>query len=143
MKRILVTGAAGYVGSILVRSLLARDFHVRGVDCLLFGDSGVVDLASESRFELLPIDIRDTGAIDEALTGIEGVVHLAALVGDPACGREPELTEETNWAASKALFDRCVDSDQVERFIFASTCSNYGKMPDQNYVDESSDLRTA
>ena len=75
-----------------------------------------------------------------ALKGIDSVVHLAAIVGDPACSKFSEEAKETNWDASVNLFKES-EIAGVERFIFASTCSNYGKMKDSNsYVKEGSEL---
>jgi nucleoside-diphosphate-sugar epimerase len=75
------------------------------------------------------------------VTGIEAVVHLAAVVGDPACARQPDLARAVNLEASLALIEESQRAG-ISRFIFASTCSNYGKMNDANqYVDEESELR--
>jgi nucleoside-diphosphate-sugar epimerase len=69
------------------------------------------------------------------------VLHLAAIVGDPACARSPDEAVRTNWHASRHLVDASRAAG-VERFVFASTCSNYGKMADPGaYVDETSELR--
>ena len=76
-----------------------------------------------------------------ALSGIDSVVHLAAIVGDPACARNPELARSVNLEASLALIEESRRSG-VQRFVFASTCSNYGKMHDASqFVDEESELR--
>ena len=142
MKRILVTGAGGYIGSVLVRRLLRAGYEVTGLDVLRFGGESLLGVMNEEGFRLVAGDLRDGGAREKALEGIHGVVHLAAIVGDPACAREPELAEALNWNASKELFDRCAaPGSTVARFIFASTCSNYGKMEGDGYVDESSPLR--
>lgn len=67
-------------------------------------------------------------------------IHLAAIVGDPACALEPELAINTNWHASANLLDKAKEF-KVTKFIFASTFSNYGKMSNPNeYVDEDSSL---
>nr|MBA3657364.1 SDR family oxidoreductase [Gemmatimonadaceae bacterium] len=78
--------------------------------------------------------------VDEALKGVDAVVHLAAIVGDPACARQPDLARSVNLDASLALLG-AAKSKGVRRFVFASTCSNYGRMKDPNgYVDETADL---
>jgi len=77
----------------------------------------------------------------DAMRGVDAVVHLAAIVGDPACARQPELARSVNLEASFALLELC-KNERVGRFVFASTCSNHGKMKDPSkYVDESSELR--
>jgi nucleoside-diphosphate-sugar epimerase len=75
-----------------------------------------------------------------ALEGIEAVVHLAAIVGDPACARQPEIARSVNLDGSLQLLALCKER-RIERLVFASTCSNYGKMKEiSQYVDESSEL---
>ena len=141
MKRILVTGGAGYIGSVLVRQLLKQNYQIRVVDNLSFGGESLIDLLDNDNFEFIKADVRDSDAMREAVKDVWGIVHLAAIVGDPACAKEPELTKEINLQASKAVYE-LAEQAGVERFIFASTCSNYGKMEDPNsFVNEDSPLR--
>lgn len=141
MKKILVTGAAGYIGSVLVRQLLEKGYYVVGLDSLLFGGESLLGILNNKNFKFIKGDIRSNELIMEILKDdLYGVVHLAAIVGDPACAKEPQLAKEVNWEASKNLFDFCNEQTKIERFIFASTCSNYGKMPGDNYVNENSQL---
>ncbi|UCF71787.1 MAG: NAD(P)-dependent oxidoreductase [candidate division WOR-3 bacterium] len=137
---VLVTGGAGYVGSVLVRQLLEKGYRVRCLDKLLFGGESLLGLITNVNFSFINGDIRDTRTLMSALDDVDAVLHLAAIVGDPACARQPDLARETNWDASKALFDLCLENGNVGRFIFASTCSNYGKMDGSRYVDENSPL---
>ena len=139
MKKILVTGAAGYIGSVLVRQLLNKNYKVRGVDALFFGGESLLDIYNHPNFEFIKGDIRNTELLNSILDGVTDVVHLAAIVGDPACSKQPELARQINWEASKQLFDRCNESG-VNKFIFASTCSNYGKMEGDGFVNEDSPL---
>lgn len=139
-RTVLVTGAAGYIGSVLVRQLLAEGFKVRALDNLRFGGESLIPLLDRERFEFVKADVRDDSAVRDALRGAWAVAHLAAIVGDPACRLEPELARSTNLDASKLLHQAAVAAG-VERFVFASTCSNYGKMADPDaYVDETSEL---
>nr|CRH05135.1 Putative NAD dependent epimerase/dehydratase. Putative sugar nucleotide epimerase/dehydratase [Candidatus Magnetococcus massalia] len=138
----MVTGGAGYVGSILLRRLLEQGYRVLCVDNLMFGGESLLDVWDHPNFSLAKVDIRDDAAMDRlfAENRIYGVIHLAAIVGDPACAREPEVTTSINWDASTKLVERC-KGHGVKRFIFASTCSNYGKMADPGgFVDETSPL---
>lgn len=138
--RILVTGGAGYVGSTLVPMLLAAGHEVRVLDILMHGGDSLLGVWSEPRFRLMHEDIRDGAAVNEAVTGVDAVVHLAAIVGDPACAREPDLARKINLEASLGLI-AAAEQAGVSRFLFASTCSNYGRMaiPD-GFVDETSPL---
>ena len=141
MENILVTGAAGYIGSVLVRQLLNKGCFVRGLDILNFGGESLLGIYNNPNFEFIKGDIRKTKDLQEAIYGIDAVVHLAAIVGDPACVKQPDVAKETNWIASKRLFDLCNNLKKVKRFIFASTCSNYGKMEGDGYFNENSPLK--
>jgi nucleoside-diphosphate-sugar epimerase len=110
-------------------------------DVLLHGGESLLGIWSHPQFEFVHGDICDTAKRQAAVAGIDAVVHLAALVGDPACARQPDLARAVNLQASLALIEES-QKGGVSRFIFASTCSNYGKMMDANqFVDEKSELR--
>jgi nucleoside-diphosphate-sugar epimerase len=139
--QILVTGGAGYVGSTLLPLLLEKGHKVRVMDILTHGGRPMLGVWSHPHFEFLHGDVRDRSSVRKALEGVHAVVHLAAIVGDPACARQPELARSVNQEASFALLEEC-QRTKVERFVFASTCSNYGKMSDPTqFVDETSELR--
>lgn len=138
---VLVTGAAGYIGSVLTRQLLDHNLRVRGMDSLLFGGEALLGVYAHPRFEFVKGDIRDDATVARALDGVDAVVHLAAIVGDPACSKQPDLAKAINWTGTKELFDRCAATPRMKRFVFASTCSNYGKMEGDGYVTETSPLR--
>ncbi len=139
--KILVTGGAGYVGSVVARDLLSHGHEIRVLDCLLYGGRSLLGLYPEERFRFVKGDIRKDADLEEALEGMDAVIHLAALVGDPACARQPELAREINLEASLQLFDLS-RKRKAERFIFASTCSNYGRMSDPDgCLTEDSQMR--
>lgn len=138
--KILITGGAGYIGSVLVRQLLDKGCNVRVLDSLKFGGEPLYDVMLHPNFEFMRGDVRNTDDVQNALQNIDGVAHLAAIVGDPACKKFSEEAEETNWDGSIALFE-AAEQAGVKRFVFASTCSNYGKMPDPDqFVEENSAL---
>ena len=138
--KILVTGGAGYIGSVLVRQLLEKGFQVRAMDSLKFGGDALYDVMLHPDFEFMKGDVRNPDEVQKALKGIDGIAHLAAIVGDPACKKFSEEAEQTNWDGSVALFE-AAEKAGVKKFVFASTCSNYGKMPDPDqFVKEDSDL---
>jgi nucleoside-diphosphate-sugar epimerase len=137
---VLVTGGAGYIGSTLTQFLLEKGHSVRVLDVLLHGGQSLLSVWNNPLFEFVHADIRDRRTLRQSLSGIDAVVHLAAIVGDPACARQPEEAKEINLDGSMSLLEECRRSE-VSRLIFASTCSNYGKMPDADgLVDETSRL---
>ena len=138
--KILVTGGAGYIGSTLVPVLLANGHRVRVLDALMFGGDSLLGVWSHPEFEFIRGDISDSSTRKIALDGINAVVHLAAVVGDPACSRQPDRARNVNLESSLALIEECQKA-RVGRFIFASTCSNYGRMKDPScFVDEDAEL---
>ena len=140
-KHVLVTGGAGYVGSVVVDELLERGFRVRALDALLHGSvPSLLQSWGNPRFEFVKGDVRDAETRTRALEGVSAVVHLAAIVGDPACARQPEVAREVNLEATRSLLTDAEDAG-VERFLFASTCSNYGRMDNGDLADETVELK--
>jgi nucleoside-diphosphate-sugar epimerase len=138
---VTVTGGAGYVGALLVDELLESGRDVRVLDVLLHGQEDVAGELEARGVEVVRGDIRDADARRKALEGAEAVVHLAAIVGDPACARDPELSNDVNVEGSRALVKDARELG-VERLVFASTCSNYGRMADPTVpIDEGGELR--
>jgi nucleoside-diphosphate-sugar epimerase len=142
LQTVLVTGGAGYVGSGLLRVLLSEGYRVVAVDQLSFGGEPLLHIWGHPHFRFYKCDICDYPRLDQILESErpDAVIHLAAIVGDPACKRDPATAIRVNWDASRRLVDRCI-ALKIGKFAFASTCSNYGKMPDPSaYVDERSPL---
>ena len=125
--RILVTGGAGYVGSTLVPMLIEQGHRVRVLDSLKFGGQGLLACCRDRFFELVKAEVEDEAEVAKALEGMEAVVHLAAIVGYPACKKEPQLAQSTNVNGTRTVL-RLREPDQ--KFIFASTGSIYGEVPD-------------
>jgi nucleoside-diphosphate-sugar epimerase len=135
---VTVTGGAGYIGARTTRELLTAGHAVTVLDSLLHGQSAIADALEGAGARVVRGDVRDPGARREALAGAEAVVHLAAIVGDPACAQDPELSQEVNVDATRTLIG---EAGHVDRFIFASTCSNYGRMADPLVpIDETAPL---
>ena len=139
--RVLITGGAGYVGSTLAPLLLAAGHEVRILDRLSYGGESLLGVWSHPDFEFAHGDVRDRETVRNAVSDCDAVVHLAAIVGDPACARDPETARAVNLEASMNLIEESRRSG-VRRFVFASTCSNYGKMKDSSqFVNEESELQ--
>jgi nucleoside-diphosphate-sugar epimerase len=122
---VLVVGGAGYIGSILCRELLAQGRSVRVLDSLLYGDGAIRELLNNPRFRLQVGDCRNIQSVVGALNGVKSVVHLAAIVGDPACDQDRKSAREINYAATRMLLE-IAKGNGVERLVFASSCSVYG-----------------
>jgi nucleoside-diphosphate-sugar epimerase len=125
VRQILVLGGAGYLGSVVVARFLQRGFRVRVLDSFLFGENSLDDIKEHAGCELVRGDVRDIGAVVKAMRGCDAVVHLAAIVGDPACDDNKQLAMEVNRAATRMLSD-VARGCGVRRFVFASSCGVYG-----------------
>lgn len=136
---ILVTGGAGYLGSVLVGKLLEQNHKVRVLDALMFGGESILPYIYNKSFEFIKGDVRVKKIVSEALTNIDCVFHLAALVGEPACVINPELTKQINYESAVYL-GKLAKKSGVKRFIFTSTCSNYGVSNLDELVTEDSPL---
>jgi nucleoside-diphosphate-sugar epimerase len=136
----LITGGSGYIGSLLARELRDAGREVRVLDSLLHGQEDIAAEQERAGVEVIRADIRDGDARRRALAGAHAVVHLAAIVGDPACARDPQASEEVNVQATRDLVADAAEAG-VERLVFASTCSNYGRMTDPTVpITESGEL---
>lgn len=129
IKKVLIIGGAGYLGSVLCRKLLKKEYQVGVLDNLTYGDEGIKALYKNPSFELFKGDIRNISDIIEAIKEMDAVIHLAAIVGDPACSINAQKTIEINYLATKSIAETC-KFNQINKFLFASTCSVYGENKD-------------
>ena len=134
---VLVMGGAGYIGSHTVNLLLQRGHRVRVLDKLMYGHDSLQEFMGNPHFELIEGDVTDITKLTVAVKGTSAVVHLAGLVGDPACAVDADFTRHTNIAATRMAKD-VAQSLGVYRFIFASSCSVYGAA--EKEVSETGDL---
>ena len=123
MKNILITGGAGYIGSVLVPELLKEGHKVCVYDSLLFGGNGLLSYFRDPNFTFVKGDIRDTKKLKPLLEDKDIIIHLAAIVGFPACRMNPQLAKDVNVQGTKNLIDVC-DKNQI--VFYGSTGSNYG-----------------
>lgn len=131
--KVLVTGGAGYVGSVLIPCLLERGYKVRVLDNLMYGGLGLLPHCLNPNFEFIQGDVRDPEAVREAIWDADVIIHLAAIVGYPACKKNPQLAEEVNLGGTLNL-DRARSKSQM--VIFASTGSNYGHVSEGLCTEE-------
>jgi len=122
---VLVVGGAGYIGSHVVNLLLKEGKSVRVLDKLMYGKSSLADFLDHRYFELIEGDSTDISKLTMAMKDVSAVVHLAGLVGDPACALNANFTRHTNIIATK-MVKEVAQSMGIHRFVFASSCSVYG-----------------
>jgi nucleoside-diphosphate-sugar epimerase len=135
---VLVVGGAGFIGSLLVERLLEKGHRVRVLDSLLYGDEPLRPVKDHSNFELIVGDCRNIQDVVRAVRGVESIIHLAAIVGDPACEQDHGPALEINYAATRMLIE-IAKGHGVSRFLFASSCSVYGSTDAE--MDENAAVR--
>jgi len=143
-KHILITGGAGYIGSLLTSELLRQNYRVTLLDSLLFGGESILPFLSHPNFHFIKSDVTEPRAVRDAVKKDwqipDAVIHLAGIVGFPACqavGRQ--VAWRYNVEATKTVYGQAADLG-VERFVFASTYSNYGLSEDGKPVTEETPL---
>jgi len=137
-EKILVTGGAGYIGSILVSVLLKKVYRVTVLDSLIFNQPSLLDCCADPNFDFVKGDICDHELVNGLLSKADIVIPLAAIVGAPACNRNPSLTRLVNYDAQMNIVNN-VSADQ--RVLFPTTNSGYGIGEKDNYCTEESPLR--
>ena len=137
--KVVVTGGAGYIGNIVVAHLIHRGFEVTVFDKYLFGAESLLSFPRE-KFRLIQGDVRNQESLRSALKGIQAVVHLAAIVGEPACLVDPAAAKSINVEGTQTVLSTAIECG-VDRLIFISTCSNYGVSLPNVWTDENAPLR--
>lgn len=125
IRTVLVIGGAGYIGSALLPKLLDRGYRVHLLDLLLYGTDPIQPFLDHPHLKIIQADFRQVDKVVEATLSADAVIHLGAIVGDPACALDENLTTEINLMATRMIAEVAKGSE-VGRFIFASTCSVYG-----------------
>lgn len=139
-RQVLVIGGAGYIGSVLTKKLLSKGYKVRVLDNLIYeNSSSISDLMEDENFSFIFGDFGNNESLEIALKEITDVVLLAALVGDPICKKYPDLARKTNVEYPKNFFQK-LKNKNINKFIFTSTCSNYGLRADDSLATEDSEL---
>jgi len=138
LRKILVIGGAGYIGSVLVRKLLDKGYKVKVLDNFLYGNESLSSIESDE-LTILEGDTRHIEDVTEAVQDVDAVVHLAELVGDPASSLNPKLTQDINYLATRNVSSVCKHF-HLNRFVYASSCSVYGESEEGNLLTEESPL---
>jgi nucleoside-diphosphate-sugar epimerase len=138
-RHIFLTGGAGYLGSRVTAHLLEAGYVVTVFDKLVYGAQALLPFHGHERFKLVPGDVRDAAALAAALVGIDAVVHFAAVVGEQACASYPEQSWSINVDGAKTVLAAAC-SAKTSRFVFISTCSNYGVAKPGELASEASPL---
>lgn len=125
-RRVLITGGAGYVGSVVTAALLDAGHEVTVLDTLESGGQGLLPCASHPRFHFQQGDVRDARALARGLHDQEVIIHLAAVVGFGACNRDPRHAESVNVEGTQALLAARAPTQVL---LYASTGSVYGAVP--------------
>ena len=133
--KVLVTGGAGYVGSILVPKLLASGYEVKVLDLYIYGNHTLSSVMGHPNLEEVVGDLRDTSLLQSSLRDCNSVIHLACISNDPSFELNPNLGKSINYDAFTPLVDLSVDSG-VKRFIFASSSSVYGIKNEKHVTEE-------
>lgn len=139
-RDVLLVGGAGYIGGVLVPEMVKVGARVRILDRLIYDNGFCVQPFLDHKDVTFQFgDMADVGTFERAAKGATDVVLLASLVGDPICKKYPDLAVRTNETAPLALLES-LDSLGAERFVFLSTCSNYGLLPEHVLATEESEL---
>ena len=137
-ERILITGGAGYLGAIIVPRLLASGFRVTVFDSLIFSQSSLLDCCSADGFEFIRGDICDWDVLKPSIDEADIIIPLAAIVGAPACSRNPTVTRLVNLDAQLRIAKNIGSGQKV---IFPTTNSGYGIGAKEKFCTEESPLR--
>jgi len=125
IKNILLVGGAGYIGSVLVKNLLKENYNVRVLDSLMFGYQPLRKFLNTPNFEFIKGDFRNVEYVVKTVKDMDAVIHLGAIVGDPACELDEDLSMEINTVATMLIRQVCKGYG-IKKFLYASTCSVYG-----------------
>jgi len=125
MQNILITGGAGYVGSVLVPKLIKKGYFVKVFDWFIYGDKVFGKFTNNPNLIRVKGDIRDKKLMKKTLEGIDVVIHLACISNDPSFELDPKLGKSVNYDATLQLLDLSKNKE-VKRFIYASSSSVYG-----------------
>ncbi len=137
--KVLIVGGAGYIGSVLCKKLLKKNYSIKVVDKLLYDQSVIKIFKKNKNFEFIKADICDLNTQINAIKDVDAVVFLAEIVGDPACNARPEDALKTNFLSISSMAQLCSHLG-ISKFIYTSSCSVYGVDKKNRLLTEKSNL---
>jgi nucleoside-diphosphate-sugar epimerase len=135
IKSVLVTGGAGYVGSVLVPKLLKQGYKAKVLDLYMYGADVLAGVKNDPNLKQIKGDIRDAALLEKELSGVDAVIHLACISNDPSYELNPELGKSINYDAFISLVEISQRAG-VKRFIYASSSSVYGIKEEENVTED-------
>lgn len=140
-RKVLIVGGAGYIGTTITMHLLARGYQVRCLDALLYENRDLIHpFLGKDGYEFMPGDMADRDCVEKALDGVSDVLLLAGLVGDPITKKYPEESACINDKGVQNVIE-LANGKGLNKFIFVSTCSNYGEIPADATANEEYELK--
>ena len=140
MKKILLVGGKGYIGSVIIDDFVNKNFQIKSLDFDIYNDQKDINLNKSEKVEFIKFDIRNTNLIDEHLKDVDHVIILAGLVGEFITKKYPKLSKEINEDSIINLIDKVDKFKNIQNLIFVSTCSNYGITKNNILVNENYSL---
>lgn len=143
LETIFIAGGAGYVGSKLIELALKKNYKVICFDRLVYGSKSIKNFKKDKNFQFYKGDIRDKKKLAKIFKNknIDYIVNLASIVGDKQCNTIPDSAYDVNFNGNRILYEEgSKKSNKIKKYIFASTCSNYGIIEPNKYVNERSEL---
>lgn len=135
INTVLVTGGAGYVGSVLIPKLLSKGYKVKVIDLYIFGENVLDCVKNNPHLKQIKGDIRDTALLEKEIPGCDAIIHLACISNDPSFELNPALAKSINYDAFLPLV-RIAKKNKVKRFIYASSSSVYGIKEEENVTED-------
>lgn len=140
MKNVLLIGGAGYVGTVVTAHFLKLGYKVRVLDKFVYNNqSSIQSFLGDENYQIIYGDLGDTGVLEKASEGVQSVVILGGLVGDPITKKYPEASNKINDLGIQTCID-FYDDKSIDNLIFISTCSNYGLIKENELADENFEL---
>ena len=137
-KKIFITGGAGYIGSVLTKKLLEKNYDVKVLDNFFYDQQSLLDCTVYKNFELINGDVKNYDLVKKLMKDVDIIIPLASLVGAPICKKYPTLSREINFDATINIIE---NKSSNQKIIMPTTNSAYGAGNKDNYCNEESELK--